>query len=311
MPSHRQTIVAAAAACLGEIDPRIKVECTREIAARWTSGEIHSGAPASWRPLETPGRPRRPPLVAARELPRRKLGDQAGRAALVHAVAHIEFNAINLAWDAIQRFPAMPKDYQSDWVQVAAEEAEHFVLMQERLQALGLEYGDLPAHDGLWDMARRTAGDVLERMALVPRVLEARGLDVTPGMIERLRRIGDDDTADRLAIILRDEVGHVAIGSHWFHRLCAERGLDPQQTSLALIQRHLRGEIRCPLNRPDRLKTGFDEAEINELEEHCTSGRLTSKGRVQDQKRPSQAELNRGIDLDSGPGTDSSLPRDS
>jgi len=212
-------------------------------------------------------------LVAARELPKRKLGDHAGLAALVHAVAHIEFNAINLAWDAIQRFPAMPAAYQADWVKVAAEEAEHFVLMRERLQALGMDYGDLPAHDGLWDMARRTAGDVLERMALVPRVLEARGLDVTPGMIARLRRIGDHDTADRLAIILRDEVGHVAIGSHWFHLLCSERGLNPQQTSLALIERYLRGEIRCPLNRTDRLRAGFDEEELTALETLAEPGR--------------------------------------
>jgi len=165
----------------------------------------------------------------------------------------------------------MPAAYQADWVKVASEEAEHFVLMRERLQSLGMDYGDLPAHDGLWDMARRTAGDVLERMALVPRVLEARGLDVTPGMIDRLRRIGDNDTADRLAIILRDEVGHVAIGSHWFHQICGDRNLDPLQTSLALIQRHLRGEIRCPLNRSDRLQAGFDEQELFSLEALCKS----------------------------------------
>ena len=163
----------------------------------------------------------------------------------------------------------MPAAFQADWIKVAAEEAEHFVLMQERLQALGYDYGDLPAHDGLWDMARRTAGDVLERMALVPRVLEARGLDVTPGMIERLRRIGDQDTADRLTIILRDEIGHVAIGSRWFHSLCQERGLEPRATSLKMIALHLRGEVRCPLNRADRLKAGFDKLELDELEGLC------------------------------------------
>lgn len=266
---NRQTIVTAAAGCLAEADPSAKIERTREAATRFARGEIPDGAPADWYPLEAPGRPDRPALVAARDLPKRKLNDRAGLAALVHAVAHIELNAINLAWDAIQRFPAMPAAYRADWTKVAAEEAEHFVLMQERLHALGMDYGELPAHNGLWDMARRTAGDVLERMALVPRVLEARGLDVTPGMIERLRRIGDNDTADRLAIILRDEVGHVAIGSHWFRWLCADRGLDPQQTSLALIQRHLRGEVRCPLNRPARLSAGFDEAELSELEALC------------------------------------------
>jgi uncharacterized ferritin-like protein (DUF455 family) len=212
-------------------------------------------------------------LVSARELPKRKLSSQQGRVALIHAVAHIEFNAINLAWDAVQRFPGMPPAYYDDWIKVAAEEAEHFVMMRERLQMLDHDYGDLPAHDGLWDMAKRTAGDVLERMALVPRVLEARGLDVTPDMITRLRNIGDDDTAERLAIILRDEVGHVAIGSHWFKYLCLERGLEPTGTALALIAQHLRGEVRCPLNHEARRRAGFDDQELQALEALCSNTR--------------------------------------
>ncbi|WP_462321691.1 ferritin-like domain-containing protein [Halochromatium sp.] len=268
---QQQNIVSLAATCLAETDPATKVALTRQVTARWAAGEIASDTPPDWRPLDTPGRPAKPVLVDARELPKRKLSTPEGLVSLVHAVAHIEFNAINLAWDAVQRFPQMPKSFKSDWIQVAAEEAEHFVLMQERLQTLGQDYGDLPAHDGLWDMACRTAGDVLERMALVPRVLEARGLDVTPGMIERLGRIGDHDTADRLAIILRDEIGHVAIGSRWFHHLCDERGLEPQATSLAMIQRHLRGEVRCPLNRSDRRRAGFNESELDDLEELCAS----------------------------------------
>jgi uncharacterized ferritin-like protein (DUF455 family) len=265
----KQTLVEIAAACLAEADPDAKVALSRQAAEAWSAGEIEAGAPPDWRPLATPGRPARPQLVAARELPQRKLTDPTGLASLVHAVAHIEFNAINLAWDAIQRFPQMPAAYQADWLQVATEEAEHFVLMRDRLQTLGLDYGDLPAHDGLWDMARRTAGDVLERMALVPRVLEARGLDVTPGMIGRLRQIGDQDTADRLEIILRDEVGHVAIGSRWFNHLCEERGLEPGATFFALIEHHLRGEIRCPLNREARLEAGFDQRELRVLEAQC------------------------------------------
>ncbi|MBK1618155.1 hypothetical protein CKO42_06790 [Lamprobacter modestohalophilus] len=268
----KQTLVSAAAACLAATEPDTKVALTRQVSARWAAGEIAPGAPADWHPLQTPGRPARPRLVSARELPKRKLNNPAGLASLVHAVAHIEFNAINLAWDAVQRFTQMPTAYQADWAKVAAEEAEHFVLMRDRLQALGYDYGDLPAHDGLWDMARRTAGDVLERMALVPRVLEARGLDVTPGMIERLRQIGDHDTADRLEIILRDEVGHVAIGSRWFHHLCQERGLEPRATSLAMIRLHLHGEVRCPLNRADRLSAGFDGAELDDLEGLCAGG---------------------------------------
>ncbi|MEA3638971.1 MAG: ferritin-like domain-containing protein [Lamprobacter sp.] len=268
----RQNLFNLAARCLAEPSPSVKVALTRLTAALWTDGQLDSVPPAQWQPLQTPGRPDQPHLVSARELPKRKITDPAGLASLIHAVAHIEFNAINLAWDAVQRFPHMPEAFHADWLQVASEEAEHFVLMQERLQLLGHEYGDLPAHDGLWDMARRTAADVLERMALVPRVLEARGLDVTPGMIERLRRIGDHDSADRLALILRDEIGHVAIGSRWFHQLCKERGLEPRSTSLALIQRHLRGEVRCPLNRADRLKAGFDESELTELESLCARG---------------------------------------
>jgi uncharacterized ferritin-like protein (DUF455 family) len=269
----KQTIVGSAAACLAEADPTVKVELTRLVAAQWAEQLIEPGAPPDWRPLESPGRPAQPRLVPARELSKRKLSNPLGLASLVHAVAHIEFNAINLAWDAVQRFPQMPEAFQVDWAKVAAEEAEHFILMRERLQALGYDYGDLPAHDGLWDMARRTAGDVLERMALVPRVLEARGLDVTPGMIERLQRIGDNDTADRLKIILRDEVGHVAIGSRWFHYLCEARGLEPGATSLAMIQLHLRGEVRCPLNRSDRLRAGFNESELDDLEGLCGRGR--------------------------------------
>lgn len=267
----KQDIFSAAAACLAEVNPDAKVALTRQVAASWSNGEILPGAPADWEPVQTPGRPARPALVSARELPKRKLSDPAGLASLIHAVAHIEFNAINLAWDAVQRFAEMPEAFQTDWVKVAAEEAEHFVLMRLRLQALGYDYGDLPAHDGLWDMARRTAGDVLERMALVPRVLEARGLDVTPGMIERLRKIGDHDSADCLEIILRDEVGHVAIGSRWFHYLCEERGLEPSATSMAMIRRHLRGEVRCPLNRQARLRAGFKESELDALEQLCTA----------------------------------------
>lgn len=265
----RQSIAEAAADCLATADPTEKVKKTRETLERWNRGDLAPGAPSGWQPLDTPGRPARPALVSPRELPKRKLTNEHGRASLVHAVAHIEFNAINLAWDAVQRFSAMPDAFQNDWTRVAAEEAEHFQLMRERLQTLGCDYGDLPAHDGLWDMARRTAGDVLERMALVPRVLEARGLDVTPGMIERLEAVGDDDTAQRLGVILRDEIGHVAIGNHWFKTLCAARGLPAHSTSLGLVKRHLRGEIRCPLNHQDRLRAGFDASELAALEALC------------------------------------------
>jgi uncharacterized ferritin-like protein (DUF455 family) len=257
-------------ACFEECDPTRKVERTRAMAARFAPGEmlLEPNQMRAFQP-DQPGRPARPDLVAPRQLPRRGLRDSAGRAALIHAVAHIEFNAINLALDALLRFPGMPPDFYADWLRVADEEAYHFSLMRERLQALGHDYGDFPAHDGLWAMAQQTAGDLLERMALVPRVLEARGLDVTPGMIERLRAVGDDDTAERLAIILRDEVGHVAIGSRWFRWLCEQRELEPHATYLRLIREHLAGQVRCPLNLDDRRRAGFDQAELDGLIALC------------------------------------------
>ena len=262
-------------ACFEEPDPERKVALTRSAVACAAAGasvpEVvqtpFAGAAGE------PGRPPLPRLVGPRQLPKRGLHDPSGRAALIHAVAHIEFNAINLALDAVLRFPGLPEDYYADWLRVAGEEAEHFGLMRERLRDMGYDYGDFAAHDGLWEMARQTAGDPLQRMALVPRVLEARGLDVTPGMIERLRAVGDRDSADRLRVILRDEVGHVAIGSRWFRWLCAQRGLEPRGTYLDLIRAHFGASVRCPLNLADRRRAGFDEAELDGLMALCGGDR--------------------------------------
>ncbi|MGD9410059.1 MAG: ferritin-like domain-containing protein, partial [Thiohalocapsa sp.] len=218
-------LLAAAARCLSAADPDAKVRLTHETAARIRAGALRRAADIAWTPAAAPGRPTRPELVAPRDLPKRGLDVPEGRAALVHAVAHIEFNAINLAWDAVQRFPAMPAAFALDWARVADDEARHFAMLRQRLRELGYDYGDFPAHDGLWQMAEATAGDALARMALVPRVLEARGLDVTPGMIARLERVGDEATAACLQVILREEVEHVAIGSRWFRWLCEQRGL--------------------------------------------------------------------------------------
>lgn len=216
-------------------------------------------------PLAVPGRPDRPLLVAPRDLVQRKLSSAEGRAALIHAVAHIEFNAINLAWDAVYRYPGMPESYYRDWASVADDEARHFALLSERLGQLGYAYGDFSAHNGLWSMAVATAADVLERMALVPRVLEARGLDVTPGMIERLRGAGDLDTVACLDVILAEEVRHVAIGSHWFKTLCAQRQLDPSATFQRLVASHGLSALRGPLNITARMQAGFDAAELQQL----------------------------------------------
>ncbi|NCT68297.1 MAG: ferritin-like domain-containing protein, partial [Rhodanobacteraceae bacterium] len=217
-------------------------------------------------PIAAPGRPARPRLVAPRQLAQRGLGTPEGRAALVHAVAHIEFNAINLAWDAVYRFRGMPDAYYRDWAQVADDEARHFTLLAARLAEFGHAYGDFDAHDGLWDMAMRTADSCLTRMALVPRVLEARGLDVTPGMIERLRSVGDDATVAILETILREEVAHVAAGSRWYAWCCAREGRDPLATFRELVGTHLRGSLRGPFNVDARLSAGFTPDELAQLE---------------------------------------------
>lgn len=209
-----------------------------------------------------PGRPQRPVLLPATQVPGRSPFTVAGRAALLHAVAHIEFNAINLALDAVWRYPGMPEAYYRDWQRVAAEEALHFGLLVEHLESLGCRYGDHPAHDGLWAMAERTAEDITARMALVPRTLEARGLDATPPMQAKLARAGDHRAVEILDIILRDEVGHVAIGNHWYRWLCAQQGLDAEQHFGLLMQRHAAPRPRPPFNEAARRAAGFSEAEI-------------------------------------------------
>jgi len=216
-------------------------------------------------PIGAPGRPSRPRLVMPRDVPQRGLGTDEGRAALVHAVAHIEFNAINLAWDAVYRFRGMPADYYRDWVCVARDESRHFTMLTKRLAQLGHAYGDFDAHNGLWEMATKTADSCLARMALVPRVLEARGLDVTPGMIARLRTVGDNATADILEVILREEVPHVAAGTRWFRFRCEREGRDPDATFAALLREFVPTGLRGPFNLDARRAAGFAEAELVQL----------------------------------------------
>jgi uncharacterized ferritin-like protein (DUF455 family) len=262
-----QSLFETAARCLAESDAVGKARLSREAAARWRAGELSLQNDDAPLPIGEPGRPPRPVLVAPRELPKRGFNTPEGRAALIHAVTHIEFNAINLAWDAVYRFRDMPPRYYDDWVRVADEEAYHFSLLRERLRCLDHDYGDFSAHDGLWEMARDTAHDVLVRMALVPRVLEARGLDVTPGMMARLREAGDDQTVALLEIILHDEIGHVEIGTRWFRWLCEQRGLAPEPTFQELIARYLKGQIKGPFHRDARLQAGFSESELEALEQ--------------------------------------------
>lgn len=260
------SIFQAAERCLQEISLAKKLSLTRQYAEQWRAGALSWDNHIAVLPIAIPGRPARPELVAPALVPRRGLGSIEGRAALVHAVTHIEFNAINLAWDAVYRFRDHPREFVDDWVLVADEEAYHFQLLQQRLSQLGYQYGDFPAHDGLWEMACKTDNDPMVRMALVPRVLEARGLDVTPPMIRKLKQIGDHETVALLEIIFRDEIGHVAIGSRWFKYHCQLRGLDWEKTFRELVTQYYVGALRGPFDYQARIAAGFSELELQQLE---------------------------------------------
>jgi uncharacterized ferritin-like protein (DUF455 family) len=263
--SSERGVFARAAECLRCADPTEKIAATENVTAGFRAGELLFDDASPVEPIGNPGRPQRPALVSPKQLPQRGLGTSEGRAALVHAVAHIEFNAVNLAWDAVYRFRGMPAEYYADWISVADDEARHFRLLRARLNDLGHDYGDFDAHDGLWEMAVKTSNSCLERMAMVPRVLEARGLDVTPGMIARFRHAQDDATADILEIILHEEVAHVAAGSRWFAWCCKREGRDPERTFDELITLYARGAVRGPFNTSARIAAGFTLAELERL----------------------------------------------
>ncbi|WP_266167898.1 ferritin-like domain-containing protein [Dyella subtropica] len=263
----------AAKHCLDATDPAEKLRLTHAAWQALQAGELRadpSSPPPE--PIGAPGRPERPLLVPSRQVPQRGLGTPEGRVALVHAVAHIEFNAINLAWDAVYRFRGKPDAYYRDWASCANDEARHFAMLSERLAELGHAYGDFDAHNGLWEMAEKTAHHDTARMALVPRVLEARGLDVTPGMIERLRSVGDDRTIEILEVILREEVAHVAAGTRWYRHCCERDGVDPRDTFLDLLRDYMGRTLRGPFNRPARLEAGFDEEELDRLTSLALTG---------------------------------------
>ena len=245
-------------------DPVLKAAAVHALAARPataldTADSLRSSQLAA-------GRPVRPRLVPLSDLPRRTPFTVEGRAALLHAVAHIEFNAINLALDAIWRFAGMPADYYRDWLRVAAEESTHYGLLAEHLTSLGHAYGDFDAHDGLWAMTEKTAGDITARMALVPRTREARGLDATPPMQARLRRAGDLRAVAILDVILRDEIGHVAVGNRWYRWLCERDGLDPLAHYATVAARHGAPQPKPPFNVAARQAAGFTAAEIEALQ---------------------------------------------
>jgi uncharacterized ferritin-like protein (DUF455 family) len=242
-----------------------KLMLAKHIYTSWQSGMLKRSDVGDIESLDEVGRPEKPVLVSPAKVKKRSLHNEKGRVALIHAVAHIEFNAINLALDAVYRFRDMPDEFYGDWLKVAAEEAYHFELLSKRLQMLGYAYGDMPAHNGLWEQAVKTDFDVMVRMALVPRVLEARGLDVTPGMMERLEQVGDLETVEILKVILRDEIGHVRIGSRWFRYCCESRGLQPEETFRQLLREYMKGPLRGPFYNEARLQAGFTQEELNGL----------------------------------------------
>ncbi len=265
-PLHRPALPelrGLALAALALADPQAKAQAAQSLHAQAATLPIAVRAPVPDLPL--PGRPARPELVHPARVPRRSPFKPEGLAALLHAIAHIEFNAINLALDAAWRFQGMPREFHLDWVRVAAEEAYHFGLLVQLLADLGHAYGDFAAHDNLWTMCTRTQDDEVARMALVPRTLEARGLDATPQIQERLRAVGSPmalRAVDVLEIILRDEVGHVAIGNHWYRWLCAREGLDPVAHYAVLVQRHDAPRLHPPFNRTAREQAGFSDDEL-------------------------------------------------
>ena len=242
--------------------PADKVALTQALWTAWQAGRVNVGEAEPRMAIAAPGRPATPRLVSPMQVPRRRLGSREGHAAMIHAIAHIEFNAINLALDAAHRFARMPVAYYADWLRVAAEEAHHFALLNAHLTSLGYAYGDFDAHAGLWEMAQKTTHDPLLRMALVPRVLEARGLDATPAITQKLQQIGDMRAVEILAIIAHDEIGHVAVGSRWFAYLCTQRGLDPAATFRDLLREYDIPPPRLPINIEARRLGGFSEAEL-------------------------------------------------
>ena len=216
--------------------------------------------------LKLPGRPEKPELIPPLQVPKRRMDSVEGRVSLLHSLAHIEFNAMNLALDAIWRFPDMPKQYYEDWLQVAKEESYHFTLVNEYIQTFGFKYGDFSAHNSLWEMVERTTDSVIARMALVPRTMEARGLDAVPGIRDRFKQIKDAKAVEILEIILHDEIGHVFIGNRWFNFLCGNSGLSPITTYREFAKKYQAPTLRGPFNLVARQQAGFTTEELDLLQ---------------------------------------------
>jgi len=263
MPELYQRLESA----LLETDPAAKCDLAARLFGDWREGGLVEHAQSPILPIDDAGRPETPSLVDPRQLEKRSVATESGRIKLLHAFAHIEFNAINIALDAAYRFRQMPAQYVDDWLRVATEEASHFQLLEQSLRERGSYYGAYPAHRGLWDMVCKTRHNLLHRMALVPRVMEARGLDVTPLMIKKFSQADDASAVAILEQIYQDEIDHVRIGNYWYQLLCEQQGLAAEATFRTLIDRYMGGKLRGPFNWPARIEAGFAAEELSSLEQ--------------------------------------------
>ncbi len=265
MVNENTNLFDAALDCLLLNEPHEKIQAVRDLNEQWLAGQLNLKPSEDAKRVAVPGRPEQPKLVNPRDVPKRGFNSEAARIKLVHAITHIEFNAINLALDAVYRFRDMPEQYYSDWLNIALEEALHFSLLEEYLKSKKTFYGAFDSHNGLWEMAVKTDHDVMVRMALVPRVLEARGLDVTPGMIAKFQNISETEMVDALNIIQRDEIGHVERGNYWFNELCRQRSIPPSETFHQLLDEYMEESMFDSLNQEARLKAGFSKQELVDL----------------------------------------------
>ncbi len=261
------TLFAYAEACLQRTGIDGKLALTHQALQLADEGRLSFESARPVLPIAEVKFPSRPILLPPREMPKRKLNKPEGVTAFFHAIAHVEFVAIYLAWDLLYRFRGLPEQFYRDWLRVADEEAQHFALIRRHLRAMGVDYGDLPAHSGLWEHATDTADHLLARLALVPRCMEARGLDVTPALIEKFRQLGDEPSVAILTRILTDEVGHVELGTRWFKFVCEEQGIESESHYQQLIGQYYKGgKPKGPFNRELRIMAGFSNAELDWLE---------------------------------------------
>ena len=262
------SLAECACTILLERDASQKAALSQDLWQRWRDGVVIEIGSAD--PPARPNRPDKPELLHPRAMPRRRLASKNGRLALMHAIAHIELNAIDLAWDLITRFTdaPLPREFYDDWVEVGADEARHFTMLQKYLERHGTSYGELPAHDGLWEAAEATSDDILARLAVVPLVLEARGLDTTPGAIQKLKTVGDEIAASILETISQEEIPHVAAGVKWFDYICERRGLDPAKTFQNLVQKRFKGYLKPPFAIEARTAAGFPRTYYEPISAH-------------------------------------------